>query len=55
MLQVAGKIAVLTGHRPEDLPLQDLLSGGQPAVLKGLVDHWDIVRAGRNSDRHAMD
>ena len=51
MLQVAGKIRVLEGHRPEDLPLQDLLSGGEPAVLKGLVDQWELVRAGRNSDR----
>jgi hypothetical protein len=55
MLQVAGKIRVLEGHRPEDLPLQELLSGGAPAVLKGLVDQWELVRAGRNSDQHAMD
>ena len=55
MLQVAGKIRVLEGYRPESLPLQELLSGGEPAVLKGLVDQWELVRAGRNSDQHAMD
>ena len=55
MLQVAGKIRVLEGYRPETLPLQELLSGGEPAVLKGLVDEWALVRAGRNSDQHAMD
>ena len=55
MLQVAGKIRVLEGYRPENLPLQELLSGGEPAVLKGLVDEWELVRAGRNSDQHAMD
>ena len=54
MLQVAGKIRVLEGYRPETLPLQELLSGGEPAVLKGLVDEWALVRAGRNSDQHAM-
>ncbi len=54
MLQVAGRIRVLEGYRPENLPLQELLSGGQPAVLKGLVDEWELVRAGRNSDQHAM-
>src|ERR1041384_1205151 len=54
MLQVAGKIRVLEGYRPENLPLQELLSGGEPAVLKGLVDEWELVRAGRNSDQHAM-
>lgn len=55
MLQVAGKIRVLEGYRPEKLPLQELLSGGEPAVLKGLVDEWELVGAGRNSDQHAMD
>ena len=55
MLQVAKKIRVLEGYQPEDLPLQELLSGGEPAVLKGLVDQWELVRAGRNSDQHAMD
>ena len=55
MLQVAGKIRVLEVDRPEKLPLQELLSGGQPAVLKGLVDEWEFVRAGRDSSQHAMD
>jgi hypothetical protein len=54
MLQVAGKIRVLEGYRPETLPLQELLSSGEPAVLKGLVDEWELVRAGRNSEQQAM-
>src|SRR6185503_17120441 len=55
MLQVAGKIRVLEVDRPEKLPLQELLSGGQPAVLKGLVAEWEFVRAGRDSSQHAID
>jgi len=49
MLQVAGKIRVLEVDRPEKLPLQELLSGGQLAVLKGLVAEWEFARAGRDS------
>src|SRR5262245_17174910 len=54
MVQVAGKIRVLEGCRPYDLPLPGLLASGQPAVLKGLVADWGLVRAGLHSDEQAM-
>lgn len=54
MLEVASRIRVLEGHRPDDLPLAELLAGGQPAVLKGLVKHWRLVRAGAESVEEAI-
>jgi hypothetical protein len=53
MVEVAGKIRVLEGCRPDDLPLDDLLSVAQPAVLKGLVNDWELVHAGFTSDQQA--
>jgi Cupin-like domain len=55
MIQVAGRIRVLEGCRAEELPLEVLLHGGEPVVLKGLVGHWALVRAGRGSARQVMD
>jgi hypothetical protein len=54
MVQVAGKIRVLEGHQRDNLPLGELLASGQPAVLKGLVSDWGLVRAGLRSDTEAM-
>lgn len=54
MVQVAGKIRVLADCRADDLPLAQLLEGGEPVVLKGLVSHWALVRAGAESDQAAM-
>jgi hypothetical protein len=53
MVEVAGKIPVLAGLRPEDLPLSDLLAKGQPAVLQGLAAEWELVRKGLDSDQEA--
>jgi hypothetical protein len=55
MLEVAGKIRVIEGCRPEMLPLDELLAAGQPALLKGMVRDWELVRAGLESTRSAMD
>jgi len=54
MLQVASRIRVLEGCRPDDLPLAELLGNGQPAVLKGLVKNWRLVRAGSESASEAI-
>ncbi len=54
MVQVAGKIRVLEGCQRDNLPLAELVASGQPAVLKGLVRDWGIVRAGLDSDQAAM-
>ena len=54
MVEVAGKIRVLEGCRRGELPIDELLSAGQPAVLKGVVRDWPIVQAAVRSDREAM-
>jgi hypothetical protein len=55
VLQIVRKTRVLEGCRANDLPLSDLLSGGEPVVLKGLASHWKLVEAGLRSDRDALD
>jgi hypothetical protein len=44
----------LEGCRADQLPLEMLLSGGEPAVLKGAVKEWGLVKAGLRSDSEAM-
>src|SRR6185295_13367497 len=53
MVEVAGKIRVIEGTRPDSFPLGELLQGGEPAVLKGLASDWGLVRAGLESDAQA--
>jgi hypothetical protein len=45
----------LTGCRPDQLPLADLLAAAEPCVLRGLVADWELTRAGMRSDREAAD
>ena len=47
-------IRVLEGCRPDALPLEELLAGDAPAVLKGVVTHWPLVQAGLRSAPEAM-
>ena len=54
MVQVAHKIQVIENCRSDEFSLDELLAGGQPAVLKGFVQHWPLVRAGLKSDQEAM-
>lgn len=54
MVQVAGKIRVLEGVKADELPLQELLEAGEPAVLKGLVRDWQLVHAGLRSAGDAI-
>jgi hypothetical protein len=54
MAEIAAKIRVLEGCRPDDFPLHELLSTGEPVVLQGLVRDWGLVRAGLRSDQEAM-
>lgn len=53
MSAVAGKIRELTGISPASLPLAELLSSGQPAVLRGLANDWALVRKGLESGAEA--
>jgi len=55
MVDVRQAIRVREGVSPADLPLSQLLSGGEPIVLRGLVADWSIVKAGLKSDANAME
>jgi len=54
MAAVAGDIRLIEGCRPDALPLDELLASGQPALLKGIVRDWELVRAGLESPQAAM-
>jgi hypothetical protein len=53
MLPVEKRIAEVAGIDPHSLP-GELLRSGQPVVLRGLVAHWPMVRAARESAREAV-
>jgi len=53
MVDVAGKIREIPVSQPGHLPLGELLASGQPAVLRGLVRDWPLVRKGLESDTQA--
>jgi hypothetical protein len=55
MVEVAGRIRVIEGCTPDNFPLSELLANAQPAVLKGLVANWGLVRAGLESDARARE
>jgi hypothetical protein len=46
---------VLQGSRPDALPLETLIAGGRPVVLKGLARDWALVRAGGQGPLAAME
>lgn len=54
MNEAVAKVKIIEGHSPGDLPMDELLAGGEPVVLKGLVKSWGIVAAGAESDLAAM-
>jgi hypothetical protein len=55
MVQVAGKVRVLEGCRPDSFPLDELLAESVPVLLKGMVRDWALVQAGLRSDAEAME
>jgi hypothetical protein len=54
MLQVANSVRVLTGVRPAPSLIDELVSSGQPVVLKGFVSDWEIVQTGQRSEVDAI-
>jgi hypothetical protein len=52
---MAATTRVLEGVRPDALPVDELVAGAQPVVLKGLVSDWGLVKAGLRSDDAAME
>lgn len=49
MVKVSRQARVIEGCVPDRLPVADLLAAGEPAILKGLVRDWGLVRAGERS------
>lgn len=54
MATIVQRTRVLEGCQPDAWPLQELLSAGEPAVIKGVVKHWPLVQAGLRSPAEAM-
>lgn len=54
MIKVSNEPRVLEGCAPHALPINELLAGGKPVVLKGLVRTWGLVEAGLRSVDDAM-
>ena len=54
MVEAADDIRVIEGCRPDALPLDELLAGGKPAVLKGIARGWGLVQSGQESMQAAM-
>lgn len=50
---IGGPIAEIAGCDPQALP-EEVLRSGQPVVLRGLVEGWPMVQAGRVSARDAV-
>ncbi len=55
MSPAPASVRILEGARPDALPLEELLQGGRPVLLKGLVRDWRLAQAGRAGPRAAMD
>src|SRR5688572_12392899 len=54
MAQIQRRMREISA-RPDNLPLEELLTGNEPVILRGLVSDWGLTRAGLESDRAAMD
>jgi hypothetical protein len=55
MRATPASMRVIDDCRPGVLPLEELIAGGQPALLKGLAGQWGLVRAGMDGSLAAMD
>lgn len=54
MVSSTKQARVLEGCRPENVPFSELLAGGEPVLLKGLVRDWGLVQAGLRTEQDAM-
>jgi len=53
MSQTAAR--VIEGIKANQIPYDELFSGNEPVILRGLVSDWPIVKAGKDSAEKAMD
>jgi Cupin-like domain len=54
MAKIANTVRVLTGVPRDQLPIDELIRAGEPAVLKGLVTDWEVVGVGLRSELDAL-
>lgn len=50
MVQLSRKVREIEGVAPGEVPWDELMSSGQPALLKGLVRDWPLVRTALPQD-----
>jgi hypothetical protein len=55
MSSAPAPVRVIDDCRPHALPLDALLAGGEPVVLRGVARDWALVRAGLEGPTVAMD
>ena len=55
MAQITSTVRVLEGVVPDQIPFDELLEANEPAILRGLVSNWELVKAGRASPEKAME
>ncbi len=55
MAEMSASVRVFEQCRPDALPLDELLAGGEPALLRGIGRDWSLVQAGLRSTQAAMD
>ncbi len=48
-------VRVIEGISPDQIPYDELFSGNEPVLLRGLVSDWPIVQAGKESPEKAME
>jgi hypothetical protein len=53
-MELARKTRVITGLSADRIPLDELQSSGEPAILKGLARHWPLVAHGLESAASAV-
>lgn len=49
------KVRVIDGIRAAALPIEELISSGEPAILRAAAADWPLVAKGRQSPRAAID
>jgi hypothetical protein len=55
MSQISGNVPVIEGCRPGELPIDELLASGRPAVLKNIARDWPLVTAAAQGPPAASD
>ena len=50
MTQIVRKTRVIEGVKPDAVPYDQLMTGEQPVILKGLVKDWPLVQMGSPAD-----